>query len=198
MGNFLKNTTLLSPDTVLYDADYDNSIGFSKKVIEQVSVPNSFRNKKYFYGEFIEQVFVDGLGSVSGDLLFDDFLAALRINKIGGTEDADFNPFICVVNVPELTGIVTPTQDDPDRLDKIEKIVVNLGVFKSYDYIGETPEPGQVVAVSFTNIETYSDPIFEFPLKGASSGNLMDKMSNLTGKSRGGRKFFGGCRAKGF
>lgn len=182
---------------MLYDADYDNSIGFSKKVIEQVSVPNSFRNKKYFYGEFIEQVFVDGLGSVSGDLLFDDFLAALRINKIGGTEDADFNPFICVVNVPELTGIVTPTQDDPDRLDKIEKIVVNLGVFKSYDYIGETPEPGQVVAVSFTNIETYSDPIFEFPLKGASSGNLMDKISNLSGKSSGGRKFFGGCRAKG-
>lgn len=198
MGNFLKNTSLLSPDTILYDGNFDNPIGHAKKVLSQTSTPSNFRTKKYFYGEFIEQVYPDGLGAVSGDLLFDDFLAALRVNEVAGTADADFKPFVCVVNVPELTGVVTPPPDDPNRLLKIEKIIVNLGVFKSYDYIGETPEPGQTVAVSFSDPQTFSDPIFEFPLKGAALGDIQQVVGDGNGPGGGGSKSsFGSCGKKG-
>tara|TARA_Y100000592_G_C5454634_1_gene310656 strand:+ start:127 stop:1716 length:1590 start_codon:yes stop_codon:yes gene_type:complete len=197
MGNFLKNTSLLSPDTVIFDSNFDNSIGHTKKVISEVSSPNNFRTKKYFYGEFIEHVYPDGLGAVSGDLLFDDFLASLRVNEIGGTSDADFKPFLCVVNVPELTGVITPPPDDPDRLLKIEKIIVNLGIFKSYNYIGQTPEPGQTVAVSFSDTHTFSDPIFEFPLKGAALGDIQQIVGggDLNGGSS--KSVFGSCGKKG-
>tara|TARA_R100001079_G_scaffold966_1_gene616 strand:- start:17826 stop:19481 length:1656 start_codon:yes stop_codon:yes gene_type:complete len=206
LGNFLKNTTLLSPDTVFYDAEFDTGAGHAKKLLEERSVPNSFRTKKYYYGEFIQQGFPDGIGAVSGDCMFDPFLSSLRLNSQGGTEDADFKPFICVVNVPELSGVQTPPLDDPDRMFIIEKLMTNGFIFKSYDYVGETPEPGQEVCVSFVNAETREDAIFEFPLKGSGNASLMQKMANsggnqsphsAGGKSRSAKKFYGSCGGKG-
>ena len=201
--SFLNNTST-PVDSVPFDKINGDFVGWLKNQAQSQAQSDSYKSKNIFYGDFIAQVFPDGL-STAGNLFFDPLLASVKLSE-ENIQSENFEPFLAIVNVPSLTHIETPDLKQPgeagydDYVKKIEDIVANLGIFKSYDYLGETPTPGAKVAVSFGDPVTLTDPLFEFPLAGAgfdavarrlaASGHFGEcAMKGATGGGTNGHKF---------
>ena len=201
--SFLNNTS--TPiDSVPFDSATSDFIGWLKNNAANNSQLDTYKSKNLFYGDFIAQIFPDGLAA-AGNMFFDPLLASIKISE-ETIQQENFEPFISVVNIPAITHIETPPFAGPgepghdEYVQKVKDIVANLGVFKSYDYLGETPTYGAKVAVSFGDPSTLTDPIFEFPLAGAGFDAVARRLAasghfatcgekGVTGRGLNGHKF---------
>ena len=162
LGHFvLKNTLDIPDDTVLFDPINDNPISFFKNVLAARATPNTFRTRKRFYGRFITQLYADGSAGKSGNGMWDDVISAFK--RAGAESTQEMKLFVAIVHISELQSYEFPEKED---WDTIHKVATNGGVFKSYVYSGQIPKYGDNVLVSFTDPETRSEGVFEYPLVG--------------------------------
>ena len=174
LGHFvLKNTLDIPDDTVLFDPISDSPISYAKNIVAQLATPNPFRNRQMFYGRFITHLYADGSAGKSGNGMWDDVIASF---KRAGAESTDLMKlFVAIVYIPELQFYEFPIKED---WDAVHKIASNGGVFKSYVYSGQIPKYGDDVLVSFTDPETRSEGVFEYPLVGGAPAVLGHRRRN--------------------
>ena len=165
----VQNNFAVRSKVVEYNSTDSSPFGMVREVIKKVNSPNGFETANLLTGDFMFRVLP---GDTSTDFLFDDFLAAAKISGrldfSAGT--GKFKPFIAVVNIPQITFLPTPIAEEkgnPDFNRRVRNIVTTLGVFIKYNYVGHefaTPNYGDPVHVTFSDMELFKGPIFIGPL----------------------------------
>ena len=197
-------------DSMLFNRANTNSIGMIRDSATKDNVPNAFAQSNELKGDFIAQIFPDGLVDKSvGDVMFDPFLASVKQN--GALTDyglfdrnTDYRPFLAIVNVQEISHIITPNIKEgkaPTKkdLEKIASIALTCGVFRLDNWMGQfaIPNYGDAVKVMYGDPEVFGNPIFISPMNNGGITRLGELGGNSKGSNSSGKTdksgFFKDC-----
>ena len=195
MSKFLLNGMAYRFDSLLYNRSTTNPIGFMRDSGINNGVVNAFSQANELKGDFIAQIFPDGIAD-KGDLMLDPFLASAKSSGFSFFDPgAKYRPFLAIVNVQEISGIITPRIDPAanpkkETIEAVTSIALTCGIFRLDNFYNQfaIPEYGDTVKVTYGDPETFSNPIFISPLATGEISNLgSDKEDDSSGGGGGSR-----------
>ena len=155
--SFMMNGFKYKVNGPLYNRSTSDPVGYFKASNMSRAVPNLFETANELKGEFIARLFPEGVGkNAGGDLMFDPFLAAAKSTGVIQVNSEKYTPFLAIVNIPEITGIITPSLNPDKSISKegfkaIRDITNTLGVFRKDNFFNQfaIPEYLDPVLVTF-------------------------------------------------